>query len=323
MMQMNQHAARVQMVCRVEFWDFSLRAKNHCVVRREAVCNRLNDKEMKSMRKENFEKIQEKVEVTTRKWWFLLLFILIGTVTPPIVTKGYDPSKTGEIISYILRNSLIGFCSPLYPVFKILPIILVFALILFGKRVSRIFSLYGGITYLLFAFLQGIAVTDKYGFGIVTGNFILMLIVAFFWFWEVSANKNNFSPQKIQITRYWVVPLAFLAFWYPINLESRRPDFNLAYLFTNPAGLAFCTMTPIYLGMLSLYYPKVNIATLRTTSLLGLIIGLWNMVVNFILKPDILWWNGVLHLPLVFISIYALILTFRKLQLVETTKGIK
>lgn len=275
------------------------------------------------MKKENLEKIQGTLESITRKWWFLVLFILIGTITPPFVTKGFDLSKTGEIISYILQNSLIIFCSPLYPVFKIIPIILVFALILFGNRIGKIFSLYVGITYLLFALLQGIAITDKYGLGIVTGSFILMILVAIFWFWEAFVNENNFTPQKLPIIRYWVVPLAFLAFWYPINLELLKPEFNLASLFTNPAGLAFCTMTPVYLGILTLYYPKINIATLRVTSLLGIIIGFWNMVVNFLIKPDILWWNGVLHLPLVFISIYALILSFRKTQLAEATKEIK
>jgi len=172
------------------------------------------------VKKENLEKIQGILESTTRKWWFLVLFILIGTVTPPIVRKGFDPSKTGEIISYILRNAFIKFCSPLYPVFKIIPIILILALILFGNRIGRILSLYGGITYLLFAFLQGIAITDKYGFGIVTGNFILMILVAIFWFWEAFVNKSNFTPQKLPVTRYWVVPLAFLAFWYPVNLNQ-------------------------------------------------------------------------------------------------------
>jgi len=116
---------------------------------------------MKMMKKENLEKIQGTLELITRKWWFLVLFILIGTITPPIITKGFDPSKTGEIIIYILQNSLIKFCSPLYPVFKIIPIVLVFALILFGNRIGRIFSLHGGITYILFAFLQGIAITDN------------------------------------------------------------------------------------------------------------------------------------------------------------------
>lgn len=272
------------------------------------------------MKKENLEKIQGTLELITRKWWFLVLFILVGTISPPIVTKGFDPSKIGEIIRYIRQNSLLRFCSPLYPVFKIIPIILVFALILYGNRIGRIFSFYVGINYLLFAFLQGIAITDKYGFGMVTGNFILMILVSIFWFWEASVNKNNFTPQKLPITRYWVVPLAFLAFWYPVNLESMKPDFNLVYLFTNPAGLAFCTMTPVYLGILTFYYPKVNIVTLRVTSLAGIIIGFWNMVENFLIKPDILWWNGVLHLPLVFISIYALILSFKKIQLVESTK---
>jgi hypothetical protein len=270
------------------------------------------------MKKGNLEKVQRTLELITRKWWFLVIFILINTIAPPIVTKGYDPSKTGEIIGYIFRNSLFstGCLSSLYPIFKILPIIFVFALIFLGNRISRIFSLYAGITYILFAVLQYIAITDKYGFAILSGNFILTLIVALFWFWEVSVNRNDFTPRKIPIIKLWVVPLAFLAFWYPLNLESMKPDFNLSYIFTNPAGLAFCNMTPVYLGILTLYYPKVNIAALRITSLLGVIIGIWNMLVNFLFKPDILWWNGVLHLPLVFISIYALILSFRKTQLV-------
>jgi hypothetical protein len=81
-------------------------------------------------------------------------------------------------------------------------------------------------------------------------------------------------------------------------------------LFTNAAGLAFCMMAPVYLAILTLYYPKVNIAILRVTSLLGIIIGFWNMLVNFVINLDFLWWNGVLHLPLVFISICAFILSF-------------
>ena len=276
------------------------------------------------MRKENSQKNQGKLELITRKWWFLLLFILLGTIVPPIVTRGFDPAKIGEIILYLLDHALIGYLPPsFYIVFKIIPIVLIFFLLLSGNRVRRIFSLYVGIAYLLFAVLQGIAITERYGFGIVTGNFIQMLIIAAFWFWEASINENNFSPQKIPIIRYWVVPLAFLAFWAPINLETMQPDFNFVYLFTNSAGLAFCMMTPVYLAILTLYYPKVNIAVLRVTSLVGIIIGFWNMVVNFLIEPDILWWNGVLHLPLVFISIYAFILSFRKTRLVTTTKEIK
>jgi len=235
------------------------------------------------MQKENLEKFQGTLELITRKWWFLLLFILLGTIIPPIVTKDFSLSKISEITPYIVQNLLINFCSPLYPVFKIVPIIIVFALILFGNRIGKIFSLYAGITYLLFAFLQGVAITDKYGIGVFTGLFILMILVTIFWFWEAFVNKNDFTPQKPPTMRYWVAPLAFLAFWYPLNLETMKPDFSLMQFFTNVSGLAFCMMTPVYLGILTLYHPKVNIVTLRVTSLAGVVIGFWNIVHNFLL----------------------------------------
>lgn len=266
------------------------------------------------MKRENLEKVQGTLEFITRKWWFIVGFILLDVLLPPIVTKGYDPSRMGEIIPDIILHSLLtsDCLSSLYPIFKILPIILVLALIFTGNRFSRIFSLYAGINYILFAVLQSISITDTYGFAVVTGNFILMLVVAISWFWEVAVNKNDFTPRKINLIRLWVVPLAFLAFWYPLNLESMKPDFNLSYIFTNPVGLAFCNMTPVYLALLVLYYPRVNIVTLRITSLLGVIMGFWNVLVNFFFNFDTFWWFGVLHLPLVFISIYALILSFRR-----------
>ncbi len=264
------------------------------------------------MDRDNLERVQQKLEEVTRKWWFLIIFILAGSVIPPITTKSYDPTQTSQVIMYILRHSLLTYCAPLYPIFKIIPILLVLGLIILGNRISRVFSLYVGITYILFAILQGVAITDKYGIGIITGNVILMILIAIFWFWEAYIAKNDFTPRKIPLVRYWVVPFAILAFWYPINPTTLGPDFNVVYLFTNAAGLAFCTMTPVYLSILAIYYPKVNIATLRVTSLLGLIIGFWNMIANVVVNPSVVWWNGTLHIPLVLISIYALILSYRK-----------
>lgn len=275
------------------------------------------------MKKENLKKIQRKLEWLTGRWWFILVFVLLGFIVPPYASKGYEYSETGTVIQHILGNSLLHDVSPLYPIFKILPILLIISIFFFRNRVTRLFSFYAGITYILFVFLQGISITKEYGLGIVTGNVVMLLIVAAFWFWEAKMGKNDFTPRKFSIWNYWALPLAFLAFWFPLNLETMKPDFNPIYLFANPAGLAFCMMTPVYLSILILYYPKVNIPTLRITALSGITIGFWNMVVNFLIKPDILWWNGVLHLPLVFISIYALILSFRKPQLVETTKEIK
>jgi hypothetical protein len=90
------------------------------------------------------------------------------------------------------------------------------------------------------------------------------------------------------------------------------PDFNIIYLLTNEAGLTFCMMTPVYISLLILHYPRINLVTLIVTSLVGTIIGIYNILTNFIMFPSLLWWNGILHLPLILISVYGLIISLRK-----------
>lgn len=257
------------------------------------------------------EKTQGKLESITRRWWFFLLLILLQFV-PPYASKGFELSETGMVNLEILSHSLVFTYTVLYPIFKIIPIILVVSIIFLGNRVTRPLNAYVTITYVLFAFLQNIAITEKYGLGIIVVNLIMFNLVAAFWFWEAIVQKNDFTPTKQSAWKYWVVPLAFLAFWYPANPHKLMPDFNPIYLLTNAAGLAFCMMTPVYLAILTLYYPKTNMATLRVTSLVGAIIGFYNMWVNFFVHPSLLWWNGVLHIPLITISIYGLVLSLKK-----------
>jgi hypothetical protein len=256
---------------------------------------------------------QSKAERITRKWWFFLLFVLLQFIVPPYASKGYNfPEDWGKVIFHALGHAIVYQHPELYPIFKVIPIILLIGIFVFRNKVARLFSIYAGISYVLFAFGQSIAVTEKYGVAICTINIVMFLVVAAFWLWEAVVLQNDFTLTKQPIWRYWVVPLAFLAFWYPLNLRNGRPDFNTIYLFTNIAGMAFCTMTPFYIGLLTLYWPKVNIATLRVTSLVGVIIGLYNMQVNFIIAPSTKWWNGILHLPLLAISLYGLILSLKK-----------
>ena len=65
-------------------------------------------------------------------------------------------------------------------------------------------------------------------------------------------------------------------------------------------------MVPVYLVILLLYYPRVNPVTLRVTGLVGFIIGLLSLQFIFSAKTA---WMGVLHLPLLVISLYTLVLT--------------
>lgn len=259
----------------------------------------------------NLENIQRRLELITRKWWFFLIFILIQFI-PPYTSKGFEISEIGVVTGEVLSHSLVYNFPTFYPIFKILPLVLVICIILLRNRITRIFNLYVAITYLLFAFLQSIAFTEKYGLAIIIINMVMFLLVALFWFWEALIQKNDFSSPTKSTKKYWMVPLAFLAFWYPINPDTMGPDFNILYLLTNEAGLTFCMMTPIYISLLILYYPRVNLATLRVTSLVGTIIGLYNILTNFIMFPSLLWWNGILHLPLISISIYGLVLSLKK-----------
>ena len=59
-----------------------------------------------------------------------------------------------------------------------------------------------------------------------------------------------------------------------------------------------------------LYYPSVNLALLRVSSFVGMLFGAVNMLVWFFVMP-VGWWMGVLHIPLLTISLYAFILAQR------------
>ena len=253
------------------------------------------------MNARDIENIQQKLVEATWKWWFYLVFVLIQFI-PSYTSRAYEPWKTGEVIGVILQNAIISSLKTWYPLFKLIPIIFVALIILRRRGIVRWFNLYVGVSYVLFAFLQHVAITEEYGFSIVMSNLIMLLVVAAFWFWDVLAQKNELTPVEQPTWKYWVMPLAFLAFWYPLNPDTFMPDFNPIYLFTNAAGLTFCMMTPVYLAILILHYPQINIATLRVTGLAGIIIASYNILLNFFMYPDLLWWNGVLHIPLLMIS---------------------
>jgi hypothetical protein len=261
------------------------------------------------------EKWQSRLEWLTRKWWFYLLFVLLQFVVPPYASKGYKfPEEWADVIFNALGRAVIFQHSQIYPIFKVIPIILLIGIFVFRNKLARLFSIYVSLSYALFAFGQNVAVTEKYGITVCTINIVMFLVVAAFWAWEAAVLRNDFTLVKKSVWRYWVVPLAVLAFWFPLKIQTLMPDFNPAYIFTNIAGVTFCMMTPVYVGLLTLYWPKVNMATLRVTSLVGLIIGLYNMHLNFVINPGRYWWNGVLHIPLLVISIYALVLSLKRVK---------
>ena len=89
-----------------------------------------------------------------RKRWFLLaiLVILWMLFTPPYSSKGRDWTNFSEIPESMLEigtNAIVFSLPQIYPVFTIIPMILVLAIIFLGNKVTRIFSFYVAVNYLL------------------------------------------------------------------------------------------------------------------------------------------------------------------------------
>jgi len=129
-------------------------------------------------------RIQARLEYATRRWWFFLLIVLSGSIIPAYVSKGYDWSDMGSILGIIFTEAIIDSLAPFYPIFRIIPIVLIICMLLLHNKVTRVFSIYVAITYVLFAIVQNIAITDEYGLAIVTGNVVMFLVVAGFWMWD-------------------------------------------------------------------------------------------------------------------------------------------
>jgi hypothetical protein len=266
-----------------------------------------------------WSKIQERLDAITCKWWFFSMVCLLFFL-PAYSWQHYDMEQTPELITEVLSNSLVYTFPALFPLFKTLPLLLLIGLIFFGERVTRFFNVYVAVTLSVFAILQNMAFTEVYGFAIITGNLVVYLLVASFWWWESMFKQNDFSPIRRSFWRYWVVPFAVLAFWFPVNTETMSPDFNPWLLLTNEAGLAGCMMIPVFLTVLTLFYPKVNLAVMRITAFAGLITSLFNCLQWFIFQPQA-WYMGFLHMPLLLISVYALTLSLKKINKHQETRG--
>jgi hypothetical protein len=255
----------------------------------------------------NTQRIQEKLDSLTKKWWLYPLLLLLFFI-PTYAAKGYDPRRSVDLIRQVLADPLINAFPVMMPIAKIIPVVLIAGILTYGNRMRRAFNAYVAVLYLALAFLQTAAITDTYGLVIISGNLALVLSVAIAWVWEVVAARNDFRPRKHPLWRWWVAPLAVLSLLAPVDTHMMSPDFNPVRLLTNEAGLTCCMMTPVVLAVLTLFRPAVNPALLRVTSFAGMLLGAVNMIVWFVVEPWG-WWMGVLHIPLVVISVYAFVLS--------------
>jgi hypothetical protein len=252
-------------------------------------------------------------KLTQRRWFYLVVFVLLVIISmlPPITQHPYDPRNTQEVIMDILRVSTIPYQSWGW-VFHIATLALIVGALLRPRLAGRAMAVYFGINYLLIAAVQTHAVTETYGFALQTGALVAAVLLGGLWLWVAWRDELTASFRDVPAWRWSLLPLALLVFWVPVGMEGTQvvPNFDPLLLLTSvDYGLAFCFMTPVFLFLLILFYPQVNAFAFRVTALNGLIYGLYNLTHWF--DPNRVW-MGVMHLPLLIISLVALFLPRRK-----------
>lgn len=249
----------------------------------------------------------ERFEKVSRKWWFFVILLSAQSILLPIVSRNFDPQNIPGIISATLGNAVQCHLGNLNILFQSLSVLMLVLLIVLKNKVRTLFNAYVAVSYIAFAFIQNIAVTEQYGFSVVTINFAMFLFVAYVWIREVFRPENEYDFKPFQWKYVWMIIMALFAFYCPFNNHGEL-DWNLAHFFTRNTATAFCLTTPLFLTILTLNLPRVNIVTYRVTAIIGVIIGLYNMM-NFFNPHTV--YLGVVHLPLVSISLYCAILSYK------------
>lgn len=248
-------------------------------------------------------------------WKYILVYLLLILVNilPLITEKPYQPQDTQDVIINLLMVSVLPY-QAYGPIFHIATLLILFAILWKPGKMGRLLAAYIGINYLIIAAAQTMGQTEKYGFVIHLSALVTMLILGITWLFV--AFRNDIQPvfKRPSLLEYVLIALALLAFWgpYAVTDGTIRPNFDLLLLLTGPDyGLTFCFTTPVFLLGLILLHPNVNQFVYRITAFSGLLYGLFNLTHWF--DPGTRW-MGFLHLPLLIISIFALILPRLKRQ---------
>jgi len=235
----------------------------------------------------------------------ILVVLFICSFLPVFAALPFSQQDSSLVIKEVLMKTSVAYLW-LSPIVHVVTVVLLVALYLFGSRVGRIVDVLFAILFLFIAFSNHIAVTDAYGLAVVTGNLVPILIVGLFWVWEVHRPQNDYVFERLPAWRYWVLPFVFLAFWSPVDAQL-NPDFNPLLLLNSSFGVMYCPTTPVIIALLTLIYPRINSYVLKITSFAGLMIGLFN-VMSYFTMPGYTLWNLFLHTPLIFISLYGLLI---------------
>ncbi len=247
--------------------------------------------------------------VRQRKWLYPVLYaaLFIISMLPLYTEMPYAPQETQNVIIKLLMVATTPY-KAYAPIFHVLTLLMVALIAWRPAKMGRVLAGYIGFNYLVIAVAQTMGTTAQYGFVLHTGAMVMCGALGLVWLIVAFRNELQTSFRSVPWQHLLLLPLALLPFWAPYVTSGNgvRPDFNPLLLLVSPDyGLTFCFTTPVFLLLLILSYPRVNLLAYRITAFSGLIYGVLNLSHWF--KPE-LRWMGFLHLPLLILSLYALVL---------------
>jgi len=245
------------------------------------------------------------------KWYFPLACIglVIVAMLPPLTELPYDSRSTQDVILSVLMISVQPYQAWGW-IFHAGTLLLLLYLLWRPDQAGRALAGYIGINYLVIAAIQSHAVTEKYGFTLLTSAMVGTALLGIAWLVVTIQNSLKLSLHNISKWKYLLLPLALLVFWSPLKTEGNAvlPNFDPRLLFTSADyGLSYCFVTPVFLFLLILFSTNHTSLTYRITAFNALLYGLFNQLHWF--NPNTTW-MGVLHLPLLILSLVALFLPY-------------
>ena len=249
----------------------------------------------------------DRVNALTTKWWFYALLLVVFFM-PSYAAQGVDPAETFKLVQTVLSSPLVRDYPMLMVVSKIAAAVVIGAMFALREKTCRLFAFFAAGVFFIIALLQNLAFTEQYGTVFLTGNALITLVVAYFWGLETFVQRNAIRAAGMNNRELWMLPLAILAFWFPVDPSTVAPHFALNYLWCNESVLTFCMITPVIIAVTMLLHNRINLPVLRVTSFVGTLFGVINTVAWFVVDGS-MWWMGMLHLPLLLISARALWLT--------------
>jgi len=258
------------------------------------------------------EKMKKRIKPIGNTIWLKIVLTIVLFI-PAYAQVAYDPAATTDVIAAVMSNPFVIQVSWLLPIFKLLLLAVVILSIVNIKTSKNILIVYYAFILLVVGIFQNMANTEEYGFVILLGNILVQFIVLAFLIYDIIKSKTKIDNKSLNTKRLWIIPLMLLAFLMPYAINSDGNiylSFSFSILF-NEAGVTYCMITPVVIGLLLLYSKGVDKATLSVISYVGFAFGLLNMMTWFIMNSAD-WWMGVLHLPLLIIAFYGLITVYKE-----------